>query len=77
MNLSRQFTQEVDGKPVNFNVTYNPETHFFTVVEDNKSSYTLSFNLSTREWKTADGPKPSVPVDQLAHLVQKSFGVFV
>lgn len=77
MNLSREFTQEVDGKSVNFNVTYNPETHFFNVVEDDKSHYTLTFNPTTREWKTADGPEPSISVDQLAHLVQKSFGIFV
>lgn len=77
MNFSREFTQEVDGKSINFNVTYDPKTHFFAVVEDNVSSYTLSFNPNTRAWKTADGPEPSIPVDRLAHLVQQNFGVFV
>lgn len=77
MNLSREFTQEIDGKTVNFNVSYDPQTHVFKVVEDNKSHYTLTFNPTTREWTTVDGPEPSIPVDQLAHLVQKSFGVFV
>lgn len=77
MNLSREFTQEVDGKSVNFNVSYDPQTHFFRVIEDDKPHYILAFNPSTREWTTSDGPEPTIPVDQLAHLVQKSFGVFV
>lgn len=77
MNLSREFTQEVSGKEVHFHVTYNPQTHFFTVIEDETATYTLSFNMQTREWKSSDGPEPSLPVDQLAVLIQKSFGVFV
>lgn len=77
MNLNREFTQEVDGKTINFKVSYDVQTHFFKVVEDDKPHYTLTFNASTREWTTVDGPEPSIPVDQLAHLVQKSFGVFV
>lgn len=77
MNLSREFTQEVDGKPVDFSVTYNPETHFFRVVEDDGPSYILTFSPTTKEWKTTDGPEPAISVDELAHLVQKSFGVFV
>jgi len=77
MDLSREFTQEIDGGPIHFKVSYDPQTHVFKVVEDNKPHYTLTFNPTTREWTTIDGPEPSIPVDQLAHLVQKSFGVFV
>lgn len=77
MSFNREFTHEVDGKPVTFSVTYNPETHFFKVVEDDKSHYILTFDPTTRRWKTTDGPEPSISVDELAHLVQKSFGVFV
>lgn len=77
MNLSREFTEEVNGKSIDFNVTYDPKTHFFAVVENNVSSYTLSFDPGTRTWKAAGDTEPSIPVDQLAHLVQKSFGVFV
>ncbi|MBD1433630.1 hypothetical protein H8B06_12395 [Sphingobacterium sp. DN00404] len=77
MNLSREFTQEVNGTTINFQVTYNPQTHFFAVVEDEDIHYTLGFNPATKEWTTKDGPQPAIPVDQLAQLVQKSFGVFV
>lgn len=77
MNLSREFTQEINGKEVHFQVNYNPQTHFFTVIEDGAATYTLSFNMETREWKSSEDPEPSLPVDQLALLIQKSFGVFV
>jgi len=77
MNLSRAFTEEVEGRLIHFNVTYNPATHFFDVVEDGQARYTLTFNPATRTWATVDGSEPSIPVDQLAHLVQESFGVFV
>jgi len=77
MNLSREFTQEVNGTTINFQVTYNPHTHFFAVIENQKTHYTLGFNPATKEWTTKDGPQPAIPVAQLAQLVQKSFGVFV
>lgn len=77
MNLSREFTQEVDGKTTKFHVTYDPVTHFFKVVEDDQASYSLVFDMTTRAWTTADGPEPSIPVLELARLVQQSFGVFV
>ncbi|MBD1426872.1 hypothetical protein [Sphingobacterium arenae] len=77
MNLSREFTQEVNGTTISFQVTYNPRTHFFAVVENQEIHYTLVFDPATKEWMTKDGPQPAIPVDQLAQLVQKSFGVFV
>lgn len=77
MDLSREFTQEVNGMIINFQVTYDPRTHFFTVVENQDVHYTLGFNPTTKEWTTKDGPEPAIAVDQLAQLVQKSFGVFV
>lgn len=77
MNLSRAFTKEVDGRAVQFIATYNPQTHFFDVVEDGDTSYVLMFNPATKAWTTSEGAEPALPVDQLAQLVQQSFGVFV
>lgn len=77
MNLSREFTQEIDGNTINFKATYNPATHAFSVVENGESSYELIFNMETRTWKISGGPEPSISVDQLAQQVQQSFGVFV
>lgn len=77
MNLSREFTQEVDGNTINFRATYNPATHAFSVVENGELSYELIFNMENRDWKTSGGSEPSIPVDQLAQRVQQSFGVFV
>lgn len=77
MNLSREFTHDINGKSVNFHVAYNPQTHFFIVTEDNNASYKVTFNMATREWKSSEGPEPSIPVEQLSQLIQKSFGVFV
>lgn len=77
MNLSRTFTQEVNGRTINFHVTYDLQTHFFNVVEDDQLSYTLQFNPETKAWTTSGRSEPSIPVSQLAQLVQQSFGVFV
>ena len=41
-----------------------------------KALYLATFE-ATKKWTTADGPAPSIPVDELALLVQQSFGVFV
>jgi hypothetical protein len=62
---------------VHFKATYNPQTHFFNVIEDDSHSYTLAFDPNTKVWTATGGQEPAIPVDQLALLVQKSFGVFV
>lgn len=76
-NLMRQFTQEVNGETIIFDVQYNPKTHHFTVTENTLVQYTLIFDPTTRTWTTIDGPEPSLPINELAALVQQSFGVFV
>ena len=78
MNFRRTFQHKVDDKVINFDVTYSPKTHFFEVYELGQSDpYFLSFDMQTRDWKITDGPAPSIPVDELALLVQKEFGFFV
>ncbi len=78
MNFRRTFQHKVDDSVIDFDVSYNPKTHFFEVYESGQSApYHLIFNMQTREWKTADGPSPSIPVDELALLVQKEFGYYV
>ena len=77
MNLSREFAKEVGEELINFNVTYNPSTHTFKVVENSESVYELTYNMATKEWKAIGDLQPSVSVDQLAIWVQESFGIFV
>ena len=45
--------------------------------QDDNINYILSYNPATREWTSTEDPGPSISVDKLAQLVQKSFGVFV
>lgn len=76
-NLSREFTARVGDQIVRFEAVYDPTAHFFTVTEDQTRTYKLLFHMETRKWSTAEGPEPSVPVEDLAKMVQQSFGVFV
>ncbi len=78
MDFNRKFQHKVDQRVVDFDVTYNPETHLFKVYESGQSAgYYLGYNVQSREWKTADGPLPSIPASELAILVQREFGHFV
>jgi hypothetical protein len=78
MDFNRKFQHNVDGRTISFDVTYDPKTHFFTVLESGQQEgYHLKFDMNTRTWRTEDGPKPQIPVDELATLVQKSFGHFM
>ena len=75
MNFNRKFTHVVGEEEVAFDVTYNPDTHFFTVYESGLSMpYLLKFDMSTRTWSTVEGPKPKISADDLAVLVQQHFG---
>lgn len=76
-NLRREFTKEINGKNILFEVQYDPMTHNFTVTENTLIQYKLLFDPTTRVWTTADGPEPSIPVEELAAAVQQSFGVQV
>lgn len=75
-SLSREFQKEVNGQVINFEATYNPQTHQFIVKENENYSYQLIFDMNNRNWSTV-GNEPSIPVQELATLVQQSFGVFV
>jgi len=77
MDLNRTFTHDHMGRIIKFSVTYDPQTHSFNVVEDESINYLLSYNPSTKEWTTTEDPMPSIPVNELALLVQQSFGVFI
>lgn len=77
MELNRTFAYHHEGREIQFSVTYDPKTHSFNVVEDDNINYILSYNPTTREWTSTEDPGPSISVDKLAQLVQKSFGVFV
>ncbi|GGH14080.1 hypothetical protein FAZ19_07800 [Sphingobacterium alkalisoli] len=78
MDFNRKFQHNVDGRTITFDVTYDPKTHFFTVLESGlQEGYLLKFDMNTREWRTENGPQSQIPVGELAILVQKSFGHFV
>jgi hypothetical protein len=76
-NFNRQFSKEINGETTFFEVQYDPKTHHFTVTENTLVQYKLVFDPTFRTWTTTDGPEPSIPVEELATLVQQSFGVFV
>lgn len=77
MELNRTFTHMHQDREIRFSVTYDLNTHSFNVVEDDSINYMLTYNPATREWTTTEDPKPSIPVPELAQLVQQHFGVFV
>ena len=78
MDLNRKFEHQVGGKVVTFDVRYDPSTHHFNVLEDaNSISYRLIFTMQTRKWHIEDGPAASLSAEELALLVQKSYGMFV
>ncbi|HLS96046.1 MAG TPA: hypothetical protein VK017_10835 [Sphingobacterium sp.] len=77
MNFNRIFQHTHNGNVINFSATYNPQTHFFDISEDDNLHYVLIYNPSTKVWSTQGGRGPSIPVEVLAELVQRSFGVYV
>ena len=77
MDLNRTFTHNHMERMIKFSVTYAPKTHSFNVIEDDKINYLLFFNTSNKVWSTSEDPMPTIPVNELAILVQQNFGVFV
>lgn len=77
MDLNRTFTHTHMERDIKFSVTYDPQTHSFNVVEDDSKNYILNYNPATKSWTTTEDPMPSIPVNELAILVQQHFGVFV
>lgn len=74
MSYNRKFAHTVNGESLDFDVTYDPETHFFTVLESGLSeSYLLKFDMATRTWST-EGSTPKISAEDLAVLVQNHFG---
>ena len=64
-------------REIKFSVTYDPQTHSFSVVEADSINYMLFYNPANKEWTTSEDPMPTIPVNELALLVQQNFGVFV
>jgi hypothetical protein len=77
MDLNRTFTHNHMDREIKFSVTYDPQTHSFSVVEDDSINYMLFYNPANKEWTTSEDPMPTIPVNELALLVQQNFGVFV
>ncbi|WDF70334.1 hypothetical protein PQ465_08125 [Sphingobacterium oryzagri] len=78
MDFNRKFEHVVDGKQVIFDVTYNPQTHFFHVREtDDSEEYLLKFDMASRTWSIDGTSHSKISADELAALVQKNFGHFV
>ncbi|MCL7987484.1 hypothetical protein M8998_05980 [Sphingobacterium sp. lm-10] len=75
MGYNRKFSHSVNGDSVEFDVTYNTENHYFTVLESGLSdSYLLKFDMATRTWSTDGGAESKIAAEDLAILVQKHFG---
>ncbi len=78
MNFTRKFQHNVNGQSIEFEATYNPQTHDFRILDSGREEpYDLSFDMQARVWSIRDGKSSSLPVDELAIQVQKSFGMFV
>ncbi|TDS13139.1 hypothetical protein [Sphingobacterium paludis] len=78
MNFNRKFEHTVDGKQILFDVTYDPSTHHFQVLENGQEvGYLLKFDMTQRVWSTEGTVEPALPAEELALLVQKNFGHFV
>lgn len=75
MSYNRKFTHSINGESVDFDVTYDPETHFFTVLESGlMDSYLLKFDMATRTWSMEGDIASKIAADDLALLVQNQFG---
>lgn len=75
MSYTRTFSHDIDGTSVDFDVTYNTESHFFTVIESGlPESYLLKFDMGTRTWSIEAEAEPKISAEELAILVQKHFG---
>ncbi|MGO1243093.1 MAG: hypothetical protein ACTJHT_15245 [Sphingobacterium sp.] len=78
MNFNRRFTHNVNGTSIEFDATYNPQTHDFRIIDSGcEDAYDLSFDMQTRIWSIKEGSSPSLSADELATLVQQNFGMFV
>ncbi|NQD70568.1 hypothetical protein HP439_07535 [Sphingobacterium shayense] len=78
MNFNRKFQHTVNGELIDFDATYNPQTHDFRIIDSGREEeFDLSFDLESRVWSIKDGKSSSLPVDELATLVQQNFGMFV
>lgn len=78
MNLNRKFQHRVGEGTIDFDVTYDLDKHNFVVLESGDTTgYRLAYDMESKTWRTLDGQSPSIPVAELALLVQQNFGHFV
>ncbi len=77
MDFNRTFQYTHNGQTIDFSATYDPKTHTVNIVENEEINYILTVNPTTREWSTTEDPSPSIPIDVLVELVQKSFGISI
>ncbi|GEM_PF-1666871 len=78
MQFNRKFEQQIGGQTIAFDVTYNPTTHHFQVLESGQTEgYLLKFDMQQRQWSTEGSVEPSLSASDLALLVQQQFGHFV
>ncbi|WKK58280.1 hypothetical protein [Sphingobacterium sp. BN32] len=77
MDLTRVFEKQLSDRTITFQATYDLQSHGFNITEDNQISYELRFNPAERSWSVSGEYQPSIPVEELAKLVQESFGHFV
>ncbi len=75
MSYTRNFIHNIGGEPIEFDVTYNTENHFFKVQEAGLTEpYLLKFDMSSRVWSIESSQDTKISAEELALLVQKHFG---
>lgn len=77
MDLTRTFQKQFNDRLINICAQYDMKTHGFNIVEDDGISYQLHFDKEHRRWFIIGTQQPTVPVDDLAHWVQESYGYFL
>lgn len=77
MDLTRIFEKQLSDRTITFHATYDLKSHGFNITEDDRISYELRFDPSNRSWFVTGEHQPSIPVEELARLVQASYGHFV
>lgn len=76
-NLTREFEVTHNDQTIDIKVDYDITNHSFNITENGTESYRLVFHMETKTWSIQPEGAGSLPAEELAAHVQKSFGIYV
>ncbi len=76
-NLTREFELTQEDRTLQYKVDYDITSHSFNITENEKEPYRLVFHMETKTWSIQPEGAGSLPAEELAMHVQKSFGIYV